>query len=113
MTHENRNKIMKKIIDQSILSIYCIVVWLLSGAGYFWPAWVILAACINIAAYTYKLGFWCEEHITEACSNFMQKCHTKYQTSTAAQSKVVDVKHEEHISEEKKSENTHKNSNKH
>ena len=80
MTYENSKKLTIKIFRQSILCAYCILVWLLSGAGYFWPAWVILAAIANIAMHAYELGFWCEERLTEACCSFIQTCHDKYRS---------------------------------
>jgi len=41
-------KLVRSIRRAAVVDLVCILVWLLSGHGYFWPRWVILATAIPV-----------------------------------------------------------------
>lgn len=41
---------LRNMVVWVFLAIVCIVIWLLSGRGYFWPGWVLFALVVS--------GFW-------------------------------------------------------
>ena len=49
---------------RGVLVAICIAIWLVGGAGYFWPIWVILFAALTLglrARRVYGTSYWYED----------------------------------------------------
>ena len=61
---EARRKLASDLVSYVVINAFLVFVWLISGAGYFWPGWVIAGWGIGLALHTWEV-FW-RRPITEA-----------------------------------------------
>lgn len=61
---EARRKLVSDLVSYVVINTFLVFVWLISGAGYFWPGWVIAGWGIGLALHAWEV-FW-RRPITEA-----------------------------------------------
>jgi len=54
--HQRRGFI-NYVVGAVVVSALMVVIWLLSGQGYFWPVWVMAAFVVGIIFYGVNLAF--------------------------------------------------------
>ncbi len=59
-----RRKIVSDVVAYVVINAFLVFVWLLTGAGYFWPGWVMAGWGILLALHAWDV-FW-RRPITEA-----------------------------------------------
>jgi hypothetical protein len=61
---EERREFSTHVVTYVVVNAFLIGIWAFTGAGYFWPAWVLLGWGIGLALHAWKL--FGEKPITEA-----------------------------------------------
>jgi Na+/melibiose symporter-like transporter len=61
---QDRRKIVADVVSYLVINAFLVVVWLLSGGGYFWPGWVMAGWGIILVLHVWEV-FW-RRPITEA-----------------------------------------------
>ena len=61
---EERREFWTHVVTYVVVNAFMIGIWAFTGAGYFWPAWVLLGWGIGLALHAWKL--FGEKPITEA-----------------------------------------------
>lgn len=51
----DRREFRKHVVVYCAVNLLLLVVWAASGAGYFWPAWVIAGWGVGLAAHAWKV----------------------------------------------------------
>lgn len=59
-----RRKMVSDIVSYVVINAFLVIVWLMSGAGYFWPGWVMAGWGIILVLHVWDV-FW-RRPITEA-----------------------------------------------
>jgi hypothetical protein len=61
---QDRRKIVSDVVSYVVINAFLVFVWLITGAGYFWPAWVMAGWGILLALHVWDV-YW-RRPITEA-----------------------------------------------
>ena len=61
---EARRKLVSDVVSYLVINAFLVFVWLITGAGYFWPGWVMAGWGIFLALHVWEV-FW-RRPITEA-----------------------------------------------
>lgn len=52
---EKKRGFMAQVGSAVVISLFMIAIWAISGMGYFWPAWVIVALVFGVGVHAWHL----------------------------------------------------------
>jgi hypothetical protein len=61
---QDRRKILSDVVSYVVINAFLVVVWLMSGGGYFWPGWVMAGWGLLLVLHAWEV-YW-RHPITEA-----------------------------------------------